>query len=146
MRILPEPQMPSVLNISSNKSRNRFDITSLKSEHKPGELLVKYTNKLSNKDFRNYYKSQNMTLIKDYPNIGYHLIQVDESRLEKTIEGLSLSDKFEDAEPNYIVKALKTPNDLRFNELWAMNNTGQTGGTSDADIDAPASMEHFHRI
>ena len=115
----------------------RFDIKSLKREHKPGELLVKYTNKLSTNDFRNYYKSQNMTLIKDYPGIGYHLIRVDESRLENTIEGLSLSDKFEDAEPNYIVKALKTPNDLRFNELWAMNNTGQTGGTPDADIDAP---------
>ena len=138
---VPKPQMPSVLNISSNKSRNRFDIASLKSKHKPGELLVKYTKKLPKKDFENFYKSQNMTLIKDYPNIGYHLIQVDESRLEKTMKGLSLSDKFEDAEPNYIVKALKTPNDPRFNELWAMNNAGQTGGTSDADIDAPQAWD-----
>jgi subtilisin family serine protease len=30
-----------------------------------------------------------------------------------------------------------TPNDPQFNLLWALNNTGQTGGTPDADIDAP---------
>ena len=41
------------------------------------------------------------------------------------------------AEPNYIVSATVTPNDTRYSELWGMNNTGQTGGTPDADIDAP---------
>jgi VCBS repeat-containing protein len=29
------------------------------------------------------------------------------------------------------------PNDPQFPSLWGMNNTGQTGGTPDADIDAP---------
>lgn len=29
-----------------------------------------------------------------------------------------------------------TPNDPRFKEQWALNNTGQTGGSPDADIDA----------
>lgn len=29
------------------------------------------------------------------------------------------------------------PNDPRFNEQWALNNTGQSGGLPDADIDAP---------
>ena len=42
------------------------------------------------------------------------------------------------AEPDYQVKAFATiPNDARFSELWGMHNTGQTGGTPDADIDAP---------
>ncbi|HYN44928.1 MAG TPA: NosD domain-containing protein [Candidatus Limnocylindrales bacterium] len=127
--------------LRSKKPKNKFDITSLRSEHKSGELLVKYTKKLPKKDLENFYKSQNMTLIKDYPGIGYHLIRVDESRLENAMEGLSVSDKFEDAEPNYRVKALKTPNDPRFNELWGMNNTGQTGGTPDADIDAPQAWD-----
>lgn len=39
-------------------------------------------------------------------------------------------------EPDYIVKAATAPNDARFNELWGMHNTGQSGGTEDADIDA----------
>ncbi|MGK7941060.1 MAG: S8 family serine peptidase [Crocosphaera sp.] len=29
------------------------------------------------------------------------------------------------------------PNDTNFNDLWGLHNTGQTGGTVDADIDAP---------
>lgn len=41
------------------------------------------------------------------------------------------------AEPNYIVHATLTPNDPGFGNLWGLHNTGQGGGRSDADIDAP---------
>ncbi|MBW3652152.1 MAG: S8 family serine peptidase [Actinobacteria bacterium] len=41
------------------------------------------------------------------------------------------------AEPNYIVRATGIPNDPRFGELYALHNTGQSGGVPDADIDAP---------
>ena len=34
-----------------------------------------------------------------------------------------------------------TPNDPQFNLLWGLNNTGQTGGTPDADIDAPEAWD-----
>ena len=33
------------------------------------------------------------------------------------------------------------PNDPNFNEQWALDNTGQTGGTPDADIDAPEAWD-----
>ena len=45
------------------------------------------------------------------------------------------------AEPDYIVKAAVTPDDSRYSELWGMHNTGQTGGTDDADIDAPEAWD-----
>jgi thermitase len=45
------------------------------------------------------------------------------------------------AEPNYVYHALATPNDPRFGELYGLNNTGQTGGTPDADIDAPEGWD-----
>ncbi|MCA9135139.1 MAG: hypothetical protein KDB00_00230 [Planctomycetales bacterium] len=41
------------------------------------------------------------------------------------------------AEPNYQVSIAAIPNDPDFDSLWGLNNTGQTGGTIDADIDAP---------
>jgi len=44
-------------------------------------------------------------------------------------------------EPNYRVHVLTTPNDPCFPEMWALNNTGQTGGTADADIDAPEAWD-----
>ncbi len=35
------------------------------------------------------------------------------------------------------------PNDPLFGQLWGMHNTGQTGGTPDADIDAPEAWNLF---
>lgn len=49
------------------------------------------------------------------------------------------------AEPNYIRRATQqimlTPNDTRFAQLWALHNVGQTGGTPDADINAPEAWD-----
>ncbi|MGH7827642.1 MAG: S8 family serine peptidase [Candidatus Binatia bacterium] len=43
------------------------------------------------------------------------------------------------AEPNYILRTTNTPDDPRYatGEMWGLNNFGQSGGTPDADIDAP---------
>ena len=46
------------------------------------------------------------------------------------------------AEPNYILRTTLTPNDTRFGEMWGLNNIGQSGGTPDADIDAPEAWNH----
>jgi len=45
------------------------------------------------------------------------------------------------AEPNVILRATATPNDARYGELWGLNNTGQSGGRADADIDAPEGWD-----
>jgi thermitase len=45
------------------------------------------------------------------------------------------------AEPNYILSTQATPNDPLFSQLYGLHNTGQTGGTSDADIDAPEGWD-----
>ncbi len=47
------------------------------------------------------------------------------------------------AQPNYRVHVTLTPNDARFTEQYALNNTGQTGGTPDADIDAPEAWDTY---
>lgn len=47
------------------------------------------------------------------------------------------------AEPNYVVSTgLRLPDDPSFGELWGLNNTGQSGGTPDADIDAPEAWDY----
>ncbi len=45
------------------------------------------------------------------------------------------------AEPDYTVRIATTPNDPQFASLWGLNNTGQTGGTTDADIDATEAWD-----
>src|SRR5262249_26072752 len=46
------------------------------------------------------------------------------------------------AEPNYVLRTTLTPNDTRFGEMWGLHNVGQSGGTPDADIDAPEAWNH----
>jgi subtilisin family serine protease len=49
-------------------------------------------------------------------------------------------------EPNYTItiesiSSQATPNDPSYSQLWGLHNTGQTGGTADADIDAPEAWD-----
>jgi thermitase len=54
---------------------------------------------------------------------------------------LNQSSLVEYAEVNKILRTSAIPNDPRFAELYGLNNTGQTGGTPDADIDAPEGWD-----
>ncbi len=54
----------------------------------------------------------------------------------EAIATLKQSPLVEYAEPNYTLSIDRTPNDPRYGELYGLHNTGQTGGTPGADIDA----------
>jgi thermitase len=45
------------------------------------------------------------------------------------------------AEPNFILRSQAIPNDSLFSQLYGLHNTGQTGGSADADIDAPEGWD-----
>lgn len=61
--------------------------------------------------------------------------------VEDAIAAYERDPMVEYAQPNYRKRMLKTPNDPSFTQLWGLNNTGQNGGTVDADIDAPEAWE-----
>jgi thermitase len=71
---------------------------------------------------------------------GARVVQV-EGKTVAAVKRLSRSAGVRYAEPNYVYHALATPNDPRFGELYGLHNTGQTGGTADADIDAPEGWD-----
>jgi subtilisin family serine protease len=43
--------------------------------------------------------------------------------------------------PDFRYELLGVPNDPSFGSMWGMNNTGQSGGVVDADIDAPEAWD-----
>ena len=45
------------------------------------------------------------------------------------------------AEPNWILRIQFTPDDPGFADQWGLNNTGQTGGTTGADVNAPEAWD-----
>lgn len=66
----------------------------------------------------------------------------DSVQLEEVLGRLGRHPLVEYAEPDYLIFGSLTPNDPRFPEQWALNNTGQTGGIADSDIDAPEAWNN----
>jgi len=115
-----------------------------KGRYVKGELIVKF-------------KPMTLTTTMSEVHQGIGAIPKDRSSLVPEIEhvklpeGLSVEDAIvqymsnpnvEYAEPNYIVRALVTPDDTYFSNQWALHNTGSyANGTDDADIDAPEAWD-----
>ena len=74
---------------------------------------------------------------------GLFLIRLPEGMtVEEGTRRLGECDDVLYAQPNYMLRALSViPNDPLFGQLWNMHNTGQTGGTVDADVDAPEAWD-----
>ena len=84
------------------------------------------------------------TVLQEYDRIvpGLALVKLPKGRtVADAVFQFNRSPNVLYAEPNYKRRLSLTPNDPFFTWQWNMNNTGQTGGTVDADIDAPEAWE-----
>ncbi len=104
-------------------------------------LIVKRDVAQSETDFESMLKAAGLAVRKRMYTRGHYLVSpVDEA--VPAIDAVEhLTDRLtgkavEIAEPDFIVFSTGVPNDPRFNELWGLHNTGQSGGLADADIDA----------
>ena len=59
----------------------------------------------------------------------------------EAVERYESSPDVQYAEPDYLLSPDATPDDPRYSEQWALNNTGQLGGTEEFDVDAPEAWE-----
>ena len=73
---------------------------------------------------------------------GMVLIETDSAFDEDQIMAtIGTSDMVEYLEADLVIHARATPDDGFFSSLWGLHNNGQSGGTADADIDAPEAWE-----
>ncbi|MFN3974740.1 MAG: S8 family peptidase, partial [Dehalococcoidia bacterium] len=112
-----------------------------KPEAAEGEALVKFKGDVSAAQAQSTLQANGMQVLEHYNLFGIYRIALPKgmsiAQASKALDG-----QVAYIEPNYIVRvATTTPNDPSFNQLWGLNNTGQTGGTPDADIDAPEAWD-----
>ncbi|MCG3118724.1 MAG: Thermophilic serine proteinase [bacterium] len=113
-----------------------------KPEAVPGEFIVKWKTTVAPQAADSLISSMSTTQVKAFPEIGVSLIKVPATGDVALLSNQLQNDpRIEYIEPNYIYRASGVPNDPQFSDLWGMNNTGQTGGTNDADIDAPEAWD-----
>ena len=113
----------------------------------PEQLIIGFRRGVTDDDIAEFYSAfgfeeeedLDSDLEDDDPEAVLLSIPTDVSR--ELIEELTSHPLVEFAEPNYLLYAIAAPNDPRYGEEWGLNNTGQTGGTLDADIDAPEAWD-----
>ena len=108
----------------------------------PGQFLMKYKKSNPTVSEKNYIQSAlGVNVLKHNSLTNSDLVSADSSLNDKYAKDLLAQGIVEYIEPNYIVKTQAIPDDVNFSQLWGMNNTGQTGGTADVDIDAPQAWD-----
>jgi len=131
--------------MSTNPSHDVIpDFTTLVAgeDYAPSQVIVTLDPSLEATNQIATFKSENpVSVIETTQTLGIELWQMDNMSVEDMIAMLRDTPGVLSVEPNYIVTANDLPNDPEFDQLWGLNNTGQTGGTPDADIDAPEAWE-----
>ena len=107
-----------------------------------GELLVKFVRGVNANSVNRIAGSRGMRIQKRFELLsrrtGNEIVLMKSSgTTEQMILALKNHPSVAAISPNYRRQLDATPNDARYSELWGLHNTGQTGGVSDADIDAP---------
>ncbi len=105
----------------------------------PGIVLVKFRKTLERSRLEATVAQLGLRRIQPTSSVGVERLALAGNPRETVPEAarrISAHPQVVYAEPNYEIGLLAEPNDPLYGELWGMNNTGQTGGTADADIDA----------
>jgi len=118
--------------------------------YEPGELIVRFLPKATGEQRTIAERNAILAaigggMVKDSSKFvsGLTLVKLSkEMSVENAIRAFKNTKDILSAQPNYIYEPFSMfPNDPNFDQLWNMHNTGQTGGTPDADIDAPEAWD-----
>jgi len=137
-----EPYLPSgvecipdeiIVKYKSETSDETISAINSKNKVVSSEKIIKQNQKAVENEKTNILKKNGLDRI-------YLLKLPKQTDINKIINSYKKNSNVEYAEPNYIVHMDTIPNDLN-SSLWGLDNTGQTGGTPDADIDAPEAWD-----
>ena len=116
-----------------------------------GELIIQLKKSASLQGFKDAFRSidlQNIRLLSKRMNIWLFTYNTDKVssddllflvRQNKDVNIVQFNHYVQSRSSGSIIQSF--PDDPMFNQQWALNNTGQTGGTPDADIDAPEAWD-----
>jgi subtilisin family serine protease len=106
-------------------------------------LLVRFRAGMSQRTAASVHRRVGARVTHQYPSIpGLELVTLPPgTSVASALDLYKRDSAVQYVEPDYVVTADVLPSDLRFAEQWALHNTGQEGGTIDADIDAPEAWD-----
>ncbi|MBA3474808.1 MAG: S8 family serine peptidase [Rubrobacter sp.] len=109
-------------------------------EYASDRVIVKLEEGATRSDLEDLNQQNDASTEKDLPRSNVNVVELPQDLpVEEAVETYEASPDVEYAEPDYILKPSQatSANDSDYPKLYGLNNTGQTGGTADADVDAP---------
>jgi subtilisin family serine protease len=112
-------------------------------EYVEGEILVKFKEGASADQIQAAIDGFKTKAIRHFAFIGvYHLRLPASLSVAEALQAFQQESLIEYVEPNGLrYLDVTVPNDPDLGDMWGLHNTGQTGGTPDADIDAPEAWD-----
>ncbi len=102
----------------------------------PGEILVKFKQGASAQAIEDANRRNGGRVKETIPGLGIRVVDVPRGQEVARSAAYERNPNVQYAEPNLVRQADFDPNDEQDGKQWQYNNTGQTGGKTDADIDA----------
>jgi thermitase len=107
----------------------------------PGRILVKVEDNAPAGAIASVNRENDARVEDTIPHSGVSVVDLPaDLSVNEAVELYEASPQVEYAEPDYkvtLAQSTLAPDDPGFSNMYGLNNTGQTGGTPDADIDAP---------
>ncbi|PKA17567.1 S8 family serine peptidase [Leptospira haakeii] len=139
------PTLSKLLDPSGNTDNKKYYKRNSKIKFKSSEVLVKFKDKAGDSIKSYAVSSFNGKVLNDLGETGISQVELREGQtVEEAITEYSTHPDVEYVQPNYIYHANTSPNDPIYNQLWGMNNTGQSvitytyptnnPGTSNSDM------------
>jgi subtilisin family serine protease len=141
MRMLGVAAVVAALGLGGGAARSVSAAPANKPAAVPGELIVGFRAGVSDSAQAAALSRAGATRKKSFKQIHAALAGAPDKKLERVEKALASDPRVSYVEPNHVVSAFVVPNDPSFGSLWGLNNTGQTGGTPDDDIDAPEAWD-----
>src|ERR687894_686262 len=108
----------------------------------PGEVVVVLEQPASPADLRGLNRENDARVEEDLPGSDVNVVDLPRDLpVAEAVRAYEGSPDVAYAEPNFKVYPSAAPNDPNYRDLWGLNNAGQTGGTTDADTDAPEAWD-----
>ncbi|MCK5328357.1 MAG: S8 family serine peptidase, partial [Candidatus Latescibacteria bacterium] len=110
--------------------------------YRPGEIIVKFRPQIKRATVARLHVENQALAAKPLRLIQAELVTLPKDlSVRDAVAAYNARPEVAYAEPNYRVHAIAMPDDPSFPLLWGLHNTGQSGGTPDADVDGPETWE-----
>jgi hypothetical protein len=103
----------------------------------PNELTVQFNPQLKESEIHEVINKMGCSIVKKQYTKGYYRLKLDKGKdLNSAINAFNSRNDVVFSELTYVgsIELTSNPNDTYFGEQWSLDNTGQSGGTKNADL------------